>query len=971
MMPMRFVCFSLGILLLCGSLFGQVATKTGTIYGKVVDEKEVPLPNVTVLLESDVIPSQSATTGASGAFRFANLPPGTYAATFSLQGFTEVRQEELRVTVGGNIELQIILKATLAEQVQVVSETPLVDKTKTGTNATYTQEHLQEIPGGRDPWFIIDQTPGVESDTYNIGGSESGNQSIFFARGGSFSNTVWNYDGVNISTGGSAAFYDFDAFEEMEISTGGNDASTYTGGVVVNIVTKRGGNNWAFNASYYNVNDALQSTNTPQELIDNPILNPITGEPAKGSNRTNKINEYGLDVGGPAVKDKLFVWGAYRQNRINQFSVADIPDNTKLTNYNLKANLNWNTANQSEFGYFLSYKDKIGRSLFPGNQAPETLWNQGNSHTLPFPGILTAQQTWVPNDHTIVTARYGYIGVDFGLIPPGGKDKPMIFLSKIPHWENTFYFLSPTTNRDHDISADLNSFKEGWIGGDHEFKFGFEYRTSRVRTFSSYGNGVLITDYFQTTPGGPLTSGYLTAQHYVDGRQSRHRLSFYASDTYRRDRLTLNLGFHFDNQTGKNEPSSIPAVPGFEQFVGQFDYPGGDPGITFRGISPRLGATYDLTGNGRTILRANFARYYDAFDNAALSHSNPTYVFSGAVFNYVNKNGDRTITPDELVGDPQYYGGLTPGGVFDLDAFLASRKYAPDISTPWTNEIILGAEREISKDLSVSVTYTFRRYGNFTFIDPFGVSTSDFVPGGIFTTTTPLGDFNVPYFVLGFIHDGTAIYTNVKDYSQTYNGVDIVVKKRMSHNFQLNGSLTVQKQKGHYNGGDSLGNQIDSFFQAFDPTNLPFFQDRPYGYTGRAGIFPYSEWNLKISGVYQFPREIHVAAYLRYQQGYPYVLAGLFSDPRLLKFYGTPAHRIMLEPFASRRFDNKFLVDLKFEKDFEIGRFGRITGIVDLFNVTNSNTIIRRNRLTGTKAFNQISEVLSPRAVRLGIRYSF
>lgn len=953
-------------LVITSPVFAQVVLKTGAIYGKVVDANGIALSGVSITLESDVIPSQSATTGAGGAFRFANLPPGTYAATFFLQGFTEVKQEELRVTVGGYIELHIILPATPAEQVQVVSETPLVEKTKTGTDSTYTREHLQEIPGGRDPWFIIDQTPGVESDRYNVAGSESGNQPLFFARGGSFWSTVWNYDGVNIFTpSASPVYYDFDAFEEMEITTGGNDASVYTGGIVVNIVAKRGGNEWVGNASYYNVSDALQSTNTPQELIDHPILNPITGEPAKGSNRTEEINEYGLDIGGPLIKDKLFVWGAYRQNWINLFSITDLPDNTKLTNYNFKTNFNWNTANESQFGYFRSSKDKIGRGN-PAIQAPETLWNQGSSNTLSLPGIVTAQQTWVPNDHTIVTGRFGYIGADFSLIPPGGNDKPMIFLSAIPHWENTWYFESPVLSQEHDINADVNSFKQGWMGGDHEFKFGFEYRTSWFRTFISYGNGVYIYDYYQTTPGGPLTSGYVQAQHYEDGRLSQHRVSLYATDTYRKDRLTLNLGFNFATQTAKNEPSSVPAVPGFEQFVGPFDYPGGDPGITFRGISPRLGASYDVAGNGKTIVRANFARYYDAFDLTSVEYSNPTYVSNGVIFLYQNKNGDRTITPGELVGDPIYYGGLN-GPVFDLDAFLAVHKYASDISSPWTNEVILAVEREVTGDLSVSATYTYRRYGNFTTIAPFGVSTSDYVPGGTYSATTPLGDFSVPYFVLpeGFKQDGTAIYTNIKDFNETYNGVDIVVRKRMSHNFQLNGSLTVQKQTGHYHGGDSLARD------AYDPTNLPFVQGHAYAYMGKGGIYPYSEWNMKVSGVYQFPYDIQAAAYLRYQQGYPYIIYGNIPDSTLQAFNGTSSRRIMVEPVGSRRFDNKFILDLKFEKGFEIGHYGRLTGIVDLFNVTNSNTVLRRNAVIDTSTFNRILEVLSPRAARLGLRYSF
>ena len=187
------------------------------------------------------------------------------------------------------------------------------------------------------------------------------------------------------------------------------------------------------------------------------------------------------------------------------------------------------------------------------------------------------------------------------------------------------FYVAPIDRPSHDFVVDANYFTENKLGGDHEFKFGFEYKTSDLHTFSSYGNGVLLVDYNQTTPRGPLTSGYVKAQHFIDGRVELNHTSFYVTDTYRRDRLTLNLGFRFDNQTGTNEASAIPGVPGFENIVGALDYPGGDPGISFNDFSPRIGATYDLTGDGKTILRGNFARYYDGFNPAFTQLQNPTF----------------------------------------------------------------------------------------------------------------------------------------------------------------------------------------------------------------------------------------------------------------------------------------------------------------------------------------------------------
>ena len=947
-------------------LQAQIATKTGSIYGKVIDFQKTALSGVSVTLESNVIPTQVATTGSSGSFRFTNLPPGIYSVTFTLAGFAEVRQEDIRVTTAANIELQILLASSLLEEVTVSGQTSLLDSKKTANDSTYSREYLDDVPNGRDPWFLINMTPGVDSDRLNTG-SESGFQSSFYSRGGGFDSNTWNYDGVDKTTAYpflATTSYDFDALEEIHISTGGNDASVQTGGVAVHLVTKRGGNKWAVDASYYFVNEDLQSTNTPQELIDQPLINVETGKPARGSNRIHDTQEYGINAGGPLIKDKFFVWSGYRKSHVNLFNVVDGSEDAILTQYSLKLNFHLNSTNESQLGYFEGSRHRQNFAVAPGIQAPETFWEQENT---PLHGIWTLQHNWIPGNHFLLTARYGNVGEGFQFTPAGGTDQPMIILNEIPRIEetNSLYRVEQPAQ---DISVEANYFKDDMLRGDHEFKFGFEYKASDVRIFSSYGNGVMIIDYCQTLPNGPLISGDLYAFHYLNSDSSFGRLSFYATDTFRMDRLTLNLGFRFDHQDGKNNPSDVPAVPGFEQFVGSITYKGGNPGIAFSNISPRLGGTFDVTGDGKTIIRANFARYYDAFHPFLVQHSNPTGVYNGASFSFQNQNGDRTIDLDEL-SDPTYFGGLTQGG-FDLSAFLSTRKYDPNLSNGWSNEFLVGVQRQLTRDLSVSSTYTYRKYGDIWASVPFGINTADYVPGGEYNVSTALGDFSVPYFVLpeGFDYDGTVILQNIKDYTQTYHGVDIVVQKRMSHNFLLNGAFTIQKQIGHYNGGDSLAGQ------SFDPTNLPLLDEQPYAYGGnytKEAVYPYAGWSLKISGVYLFPWDVSAGAYLRYQQGYPFVLFGIGrGNPALSALYpGT--HRILLEPVGTRRFDNVLTLDLKIEKTFEASSYGRITAIVDIFNLTNENAILARNDKVESLSFNQIQEVLAPRAVRLGVRYSF
>jgi hypothetical protein len=970
------LAFVAGLLAFTIPVFAQVATRTGSIYGKVVDDKGAPLPGVSITLESTQIPAQTATSGASGGFRFANLPPGIYSVNFAIEGFTEVRQEEVRVSTGSQVQLEITLNPSLAEEFTVIGETPVVDTKKTGTSDTYSRDYLEEVPSARDPWTIIDQTTGVDSDRYNVAGSESGQQASFIARGGTDDNTVWNYDGVNATDpgalGASPTYFDFDAFEELQISTGGNDVSSPTGGVVVNIVTKRAGNRWEGNASYFYAGDSLQGDNTPDELA-------AIG--AK-SNRLDEVKDYGFDIGGPIIKDKLFAWGAYRKNEIGLITVANLPDFTELEDFNFKANMNWATAHESQFGYFQGEKTKSGRAgISVAIQAPETLWNQTGTDTI-LPGIWTGQHTWIPNDHTIVTGRYGYIGLGFTLTPVGGKDIPMIYLANIPRWEDTLFYVNPIDRPSHDIVLDANYFKENVLGGDHEFKFGFEYKTSEVRTFSSYGNGQLIVDYGQTTPGGPLVGGggsYVKAQHYIDGIVELNRTSFYITDTFRKDRLTLNLGFRFDQQTGSNLPSSIPGVPGFENIVGALEFPGNDPGITFNDFSPRLGATYDVTGDGKTIIRGNFARYYDTYNPAFLQHQNPTFVYNGAIVPFTNLNGDRIVQPEEITGPPQYFGGLD-SPIFNLQAFVDKHPIDSDFKNSNSWEYLVGFERQLMTDISMSVTYTHRDYRDATTLVPAGVSAADFVPGGVYTRNTVLGTFNVPFFVYGGEHDGTLLLTNANDYKTSYNGVDIAVRKRMSNNFLVNAGLTLQKQNANYDGGDSLAfyigdGGINGQVFPFDPTNLPFLDDQPYAFapggSGKSGVYPYSEWQLKLSGVYQFPWDISVGAFARYQQGYPFVLIGSVSDDTLSGALGTSSHLFLVEPFGDRRFENIFTLDLQFEKGFDFGNYGRLAVSANLFNLTNSNEVIRRTRTVSSATLNRIDELISPRALRLGVRYSF
>ena len=184
-------------------------------------------------------------TGETGSYQFPRLDIGMYTVKFDLTGFKTVVNEGIRITVGFSAQVNAQLGvSTVQETVTVTGQSPIVDTKETGTKQTFTNELLQSIPSARDPWVILQQTAGIAMDRENIGGNMSGQQSNYVSRGGNPTNNKWSLDGIDVTdmaaTGGSTSYYDFDAFEEMTISTGGVDVTQQTGGVGINLVTKSG-----------------------------------------------------------------------------------------------------------------------------------------------------------------------------------------------------------------------------------------------------------------------------------------------------------------------------------------------------------------------------------------------------------------------------------------------------------------------------------------------------------------------------------------------------------------------------------------------------------------------------------------------------------------------------------------------------------------------------------------------------------
>ena len=241
---------SIGLVLLLALVApARAQLQGGSISGTVADEQGAILPGVTITLRG-VDATQEVTTEGNGQFRFLNLAPGFYTLSASLQGFTTLVREQVQVVVGRNVDLLFALKlASVAETITVTGESPLVDTRATGTATNFTSEELTKIPTSRDPFALMRAVPGVLVDRVNIGGNETGQQSNFVSKGTRPQDAVWTLDGMNITdmaaTGASPTYFNYDNFEEVQVATAGQSIKQPTGGIGLNMIVKRGTNQFS------------------------------------------------------------------------------------------------------------------------------------------------------------------------------------------------------------------------------------------------------------------------------------------------------------------------------------------------------------------------------------------------------------------------------------------------------------------------------------------------------------------------------------------------------------------------------------------------------------------------------------------------------------------------------------------------------------------------------------------------------
>ncbi|GAH70800.1 unnamed protein product, partial [marine sediment metagenome] len=255
------------------------------------------LPGVTVTLSGSKILAQTVVTSERGNFRFMGLAVAKdYALRLELPGFNTLIREKLDVSFGRDLTLSLTLsQATLEEEITVVGESPVIDTKRTQVGVNITSEMIMSLPTSRNPWVIMSLVPGMLIDREDVGGNEGGQQSYYSGHGGADTDASWNIDGAAITDmsalGASPAYVNIASYEELQINYGNNDVRSQTGGVQLNIISKRGGNSLSGTFYMDAEQDSWQAENLTQEMED-------IGYTSAGINR---IYLYGANFGGPLI----------------------------------------------------------------------------------------------------------------------------------------------------------------------------------------------------------------------------------------------------------------------------------------------------------------------------------------------------------------------------------------------------------------------------------------------------------------------------------------------------------------------------------------------------------------------------------------------------------------------------------------------------------------------------------------------
>lgn len=872
---------------------------TGALTGRVIDASGAALPGATVEISSPALigGARTAVTDEQGYFRFPEIAPGTYDVTATLESFRPVRVEGVTLAVGAvaSVPFQLEL-AEVAETLVVTADAANVDTSSSGTTLALDNDLLQNLPTARFQPDVLNYAPGI-------------NQSVAF--GSSEAGIAYQLDGVDTSDpeGGTAwSFVNYNIVEEVQLVGLGAPAEYGSfSSVVFNSVTKSGGNT---------VHGLVEAMYTGDSLSDE-----FAGGGVGGLNpRTESEIDSTAQIGGPMLRDRLWYFLSAQYYKLESSDGGPIRTEESPRAF---AKLTWQASANNNVETWVEWDryDIIGRGgdgVTPLEatvieDAPEYVWN------LSWRSVLSS--------NTILNVSYGGYDGFYYLDPHNGYDVAgrLDAATGTYNTNSTFYYLAD--RKRNQLNASVSHYADDFIKGNHDFKLGMEIERSTLRSRYGYPTGAWFYDnyyYYGDDPGTPdyEYSTYVSYGYYgysYDLRGTLERGSLYAQDSWKiTPAFTLNAGLRAEFNRGE--------VPGEGKI---FDNDA---------VAPRLGFAWDPLGDGRTVIKGHYGRFYEKF--------------VATQFYYANPNGftpleTRVIYPSGFVLS---FGQDRPGGVL-LDQ---------NLDQPYLDQYTLGVDRELPYGIAVSLTYINRKKKDF--IETVS-GHGEFVPvtGVVNETgqTVTLFDYLNP-------ESDVLVYRNVPGLHRDYQGVMLTANRRLRDNWQMSASYVWSETEGNVD--NTIG-----FNSLYGGDNPGRWLDTPNSLVNAEGRTTYDQTHqVKLQGTYVIPSiDLSLSGNYSYYSGNTYTLISrcllvegdcYAFNQGTVRYYG--------ESRGRRRLDPKNELDLRAEWSLDLGDERDLGFILDVFNVTNESRVTSVEDETGG-AFETPLEANSPRTYRLGLRFSW
>jgi len=934
-------------------MFAQ-STKTGSLNGNITDDEGNPLPGVVLILSGErLFADKQTVSNEKGDWAFRHIPAGSYSVKATMSGFSSLSHTNLRVALGAAAKFNWKMRPeSLSESLVVTSAEPLVDTSSAELGRSFVADEIKKQPVGRDPWSVLNMVPGVNMDRTDVGGNNAGTQARFAAPGVDQYQNGYYIDGVNTTdtaaTGASSQYYNFDRFEEVQVSTGGHDPSIQTAGVVMNMVSRSGSNTFEGNLDWYYQDNGQQSKN--HDTIGAP----------------NHFNKDGaLRFSGPIIKDKLwFAIGAHRNQIENYTNVRKTAtDFTELEHRNIKLEAALGQSQRLSVSYAFDEKTKPNRGA-SASRGPVSTWYQGG------PGHKEAiTHEWFINENLILETGAGRSYAPFSLSPQGGvnANQQAIYDDSIPdngdasgtyRWTNAYgYYYDFLRERDqYDIK--LNWFVDEMWSASHNITFGANISHSENYADSSMPGDAVAYRYTPTdgadfaTPDNDLNGdGFVTGEAWISRKAATTEeidtTAFYFQDIIQKDKWTFNIGARYDLQKGSIQGGDVVQPDWWQADFVHADIfrtlsnPDIKDVVEWKDFLPRLQATYDIKGDGRQVLKANYSQYANVLDTATFEDRSPV-TFTEIDYYWDDVNGDGQWSLDETAdaANPLWTTGTVQGGT-PIDESL---------SAPTITEFTLSYDHMwtmMEQTWAASVSYIMKE-----------------TEGGVYeketrkvlenwSQTGASRDFNgVTYnFPEAWVYTNPGgpadeIITNYTDRKIQYDGILATVRKPYgSDKWQAFFSIAFNDQKVKSKVGD--GNN----------PNTAFGDAKGSG----AGVYA-SEVTAKLNFGYKLPWDINASMFVRYDSGalYDETFTVNTGNINTAMFWSSQE-----EPALTQ-------IDMGLNKTFKFGGRYSVTARLDGFNVTNEDTVIGYTSTNFTNSrYNNPNAIIPPRIYRISLSVGF